>query len=83
MMGAQTMGKPIKTESSMGVVPATSAQPGAGDAGSEVQQEQAFATGISRPQPAQPGAVAGAAGSEVQQEQAFATGISRPQPAQP
>ena len=47
-----------------------------------VQQKQGFATGISRPLPAQHEDVPGAAGPEVQQKQGFATGISLPQPAQ-
>jgi len=51
-------------------------------AGSEVQQEQVFATAISRPQPAEHGDVPEAARAEAQQEQVFATGISRPQPAE-
>jgi hypothetical protein len=47
-----------------------------------MQPKQAFATGISQPQPAQHEDTPEAATSEAQPKQAFATGISQPQPAQ-
>ena len=47
-----------------------------------MQQDQGFATGISRPRPAQHEDVPEAPAPQARQDQGLATGISRPRPAQ-
>ncbi len=78
------MGNPTEKPSTAPATARSLAAEGvAGTASSEGQGEQPFATGVSHPQPPQPGAIPTTTWSYEQGEQPFATGVSHPQPPQP